>query len=204
MTAPSSNPEQTPGTGLSSRQAAPEGECGVQEVRGRESGSQGRAAASGGPESPQTPADGPEPLRVLVTGSRSWPDKRTIEAALLDCWHDATQLGAPGIVVVHGAAKGADRMAAQWAARHGQSLDPVPAGWDWCVPDCPPGHRQQRRDGAEYCPTAGHRRNQAMVDAGASVCLAFQVGGSTGTADCIRRAEAAGIPVRRFTAGDPK
>lgn len=139
------------------------------------------------------------PLRVLVTGSRAWPDASAIETALLDCWHDALQLGAPGIVVVHGAARGADRMAGQWAARAGLPWEAIPADWEHCAEDCPPGHRQER-GGREWCPTAGHRRNQAMVDAGAAVCLAFQVGESTGTADCIRRAEAAGIPVRRWEA----
>lgn len=139
------------------------------------------------------------PLRVLVTGSRAWPDRPAVETALLDAWHDALQLGAPGIVVVHGGAAGADRMAGQWAARAGVAWESVPTGWDRCAADCPPGHRRER-GGREWCPTAGHRRNQQMVDAGAAVVLAFQVGDSTGTADCIRRAKAAGIPVRRWTA----
>lgn len=41
-----------------------------------------------------------------------------------------------------------------------------------------------------------------MVDAGARYVLAFPLPGgrSRGTEDCIRRAEAAGIPVQRFKA----
>jgi hypothetical protein len=39
-----------------------------------------------------------------------------------------------------------------------------------------------------------------MVDLGAGVCLAFFKNGATnrGTADCARRAEKAGITVRKF------
>lgn len=164
-------------------------------------GASGPLAASGPEIGPQT---GAGPLRVLVTGSRRWTDAAAIETALLDCWHDALELGAPGIVVVHGAAEGADTDADRWALRHegqGVGRDPRPADWTGpCPPECRPGHRKRRRDGSEFCPTAGHRRNQAMVDAGAAVALAFQVGQSSGTADCIRRAEAAGIPVRRWSA----
>jgi hypothetical protein len=43
-----------------------------------------------------------------------------------------------------------------------------------------------------------------MVDLGADVCYAFFAGDGTaskGTADCVRRAEAAGIPVRKFYGG---
>lgn len=45
---------------------------------------------------------------------------------------------------------------------------------------------------------AGHLRNQQMVDLGADACLAFPMPGSRGTWDCVRRAEAAGIPVKVF------
>ena len=42
---------------------------------------------------------------------------------------------------------------------------------------------------------AGPKRNQAMVDSGADLCIAFPSKGSTGTIDCVERAKAAGIPV---------
>ena len=63
---------------------------------------------------------------------------------------------------------------------------------------------------------AGPVRDQAMVDAGADLCVAFHraIGNSKGTKDCLRRALAAGIPCylvaddkgrpRRIKAGDPR
>jgi hypothetical protein len=138
-------------------------------------------------------------LRVLVTGSRRWTDAEALHAALLECWYDAMELGADDITVVHGAAPGADTLADLWAIAHqglGVLVERHPADWSACAADCGPGHRRRRRDGSEYCPTAGHRRNQLMVDLGAAVCVALPLPGSSGTWDCVRRAELAGIDVR--------
>jgi hypothetical protein len=144
-------------------------------------------------------------LRVLGTGSREFTDRGLIDLVFMDCWHDATQLGADGIEVVEGEAGGADTLMREWAEANGVVVDPVPAAWEACGPECPagPGHRRQRWDGSEYCLTAGHRRNQLMVDRGAAVAVGFLVPGlpCKGTRDCLRRAEAAGIPVRSFEAG---
>jgi hypothetical protein len=113
-------------------------------------------------------------------------------------WHEALQADFDGIVVVHGGASGADRLAWEWASRSGVMVLVHVADWESCAADCRPSHRRRRRDGSEYCPTAGLRRNGAMVVEGAAVCLAFPLGASTGTRDCMRRAEAAGIPVRNL------
>jgi len=142
-------------------------------------------------------------LRVLVTGSRSWSDAEVIGGALLDCWHDAVQLGADGITVVHGDAPGADSIADLWAIGYrglGVLREPVPADWSACAPECRPGHRRRRRDGSGYCPTAGLRRNQLMVDRGAAVCIGFWRAPGAGTLDCMARAARAGIRVRGFEA----
>lgn len=135
---------------------------------------------------------------ILLTGSRAWPHPRRLEDTLLNVWHDALQDGYAGIILMHGTADGADTIGDQWARRHGVTVDPKPADWSGpCGPECQPGHRKKRRDGSTYCPLAGHRRNQHMVDQQPVLVVAAQHQGSTGTADCIRRAEAAGIPVLR-------
>lgn len=138
--------------------------------------------------------------RILVTGSRSWSDADALADVLLDTWHDATQNGHTGIVIIHGTADGADTLADLWARGNGLDVESHPADWDHCAENCPPGHRKPRARGGDYCPTAGHRRNQRMLDAGADLVVGFQRDGSRGTADCLRRAKAAGLPVRHITA----
>ncbi|MFE9461628.1 SLOG family protein [Streptomyces californicus] len=143
-------------------------------------------------------------IRILVTGSRSWEDVQGLDDALRDTWNDATQVFSPEhpVVIVHGDCyKGADFFARHWAVANGIRQERYPADWTGpCAPECPDSHRPIRGNGQSYCPTAGPRRNEAMVQLGADILVAFQRGNSSGTADCIRRATAAGIPVRRFTA----
>lgn len=125
-----------------------------------------------------------KPYRVLVTGSRDWPD-----AALIDKALQAECLVAVGerraLVVVHGGAKGADVMANQWAYRNLIPIERHPAIW---------------RPNGIYNPQAGLLRNRQMVALGADVCLAFIRNGSRGASHCARLAEEAGIPVNRYTA----
>jgi hypothetical protein len=145
--------------------------------------------------------------RVLVTDSRSWTNVSAIEYALVDVWHDATQLGG-SITVVHGACyppknragkrpiKSADFIAALCCAAYDIPMEAHPAAWGDCTSMCPNRpHVRTRADGTPYCPLAGHARNQSMVDAGAHLVLAFPAGAATGTRDCMRRAAAAGIEV---------
>lgn len=138
---------------------------------------------------------------IGLTGSRKFRDRGRLEDTLLDVWHDALQNGFTGIELMQGCAEGADTMGDQWAKRNGILVRERPADWEGpCAPDCKPGHRRRNRRGTEYCPLAGHRRNQGMVDERPELFVAAQVNGSTGTADCVRRAEAAGIPVWRVQA----
>lgn len=116
--------------------------------------------------------------RLLVTGSRNWEDREAVLIALArvtDEWPDDV------ITLVHGACPtGADHMADDiWSGFLGRPVERHPANW----------HR--------FGKGAGPRRNQEMVDLGADLCLAFILPGSRGTANCVRCAEAAGIPVRK-------
>jgi hypothetical protein len=118
--------------------------------------------------------------RLIVTGSRGLQDRDLVwDALAVARW----ELGP--LTVVHGAAPGADRLAVEWVRQH-RHLDctdePHPAQW-------------QRLGRA-----AGPVRNQDMVDAGAAVVLAFPLGRSVGTRDCMARAVKALIEVREIRA----
>lgn len=113
--------------------------------------------------------------RVLVTGSRNYDDKNTLFDALADQYE-------PGMIVVHGGARGADTIACEWVKKM-QSL-----GYQVTT-------EVHQADWYEYGKAAGPIRNEVMVDAGADVCLAFPLGESRGTRHCMSAAEKAGIPV---------
>lgn len=133
-------------------------------------------------------------VRILVTGSRQWDDADRIALVLKGV---REQPHFSTAVLVHGGARGADLLAAKAWADMGGRLHLYRAKWEQCARTCPPGHRKKRA-GASYCPTAGHRRNAAMVNDGADLCLAFTRNGSKGTAGCVSLAQRAGIPVLSF------
>ncbi|MFD1277375.1 hypothetical protein ACFQ51_52415 [Streptomyces kaempferi] len=86
---------------------------------------------------------------IAVTGAREHPDPSVVTAALADYVLNI----APGPVVVrHGdcpGKKSVDQAVAEWVAHCGAWLgvtaDPMPADWDNCAADCPPGHRRKSR-----------------------------------------------------------
>ncbi|NUS82745.1 MAG: DUF2493 domain-containing protein [Streptomyces sp.] len=132
---------------------------------------------------------------IGLTGSRRWPDVPLLETTLYLVWHDALQLGYTGIELMHGCAEGADTYGDRWARRNGILVRERPADWEGpCAADCKPGHRRRNRRNTEYCPMAGHRRNQQMVDEKPTLFVAAHYTNSSGTADCLRRARKAGIP----------
>lgn len=132
-----------------------------------------------------------DPYRVLVTGSRTWDDQRTVWQAIAA----AVTANAPRtatVVLVHGACpQGADAHAAAWVrAARGDNRRPVteethPANW---------------RPNGVLDKSAGFARNAEMVALGADVCLAFIRNGSRGASHTARLAEEAGIETRRWTA----
>lgn len=123
-----------------------------------------------------------EPFRVLVTGSRTWKDRKRLCDALEWTLHEHNS-----IVVIHGHnPDGADAMAHEWATGMANSLfvdvsvDPHPADWN------------------KHGKAAGPIRNAEMVKLGADVCLAFLTPGCKGTVNCAALAQRAGIPVTPF------
>jgi hypothetical protein len=133
-------------------------------------------------------------MRILVTASRNWTDARAIEDALLEATRYAFNRREQ-ITVVHGdCPTGGDRITVGLCRYHGWEEEPHP-----CDKECVIHGRAHMW--ATLGKAAGPIRNQAMAFDGADICLAFPLGKSSGTRDCMRRAQDAGIPVINF--GDP-
>lgn len=124
-----------------------------------------------------------QPLRILVTGSRSWSNEDAVRDGILWALGTYTTIGPP--VLVHGAcpAGGADWIADKvWReimTTHGDWMAQPETHW---ISDHP----------------SFAARNQHMVDLGATCCLAFATSWASGTGQTARMARTAGIPVRDY------
>lgn len=115
----------------------------------------------------------PFPLsnRVLVTGGRDYNDTAFLVGTLNE-FHETT----PITLLIHGAARGADRIANEWAARVGIPVAAYPALW------------------TRYKLCAGPIRNREMLLLGKpDVVIAFK--GNSGTRDMMDISRRAGIKV---------
>lgn len=115
--------------------------------------------------------DGWETMKVLVCGGRDYDDRDKLFAVL-----DRAHFLNPITTIISGCAKGADDLGARWAHRRGIGVHYFMADW------------------SKFGRAAGPMRNQAMlVDGNPDIVIAFP--GGRGTADMVRRARAAGVPV---------
>lgn len=137
---------------------------------------------------------------VLVCGGRDYVDEVRVRSALTALEHKYLRKFRG---LIHGAAKGADRLAKQWqddriALEYAQCADNrrIDAkgllGWQrnpemWCA-----GYPA---DWEKHGPAAGPIRNQYMLDNNPGIELVIAFPGGKGTADMVRRAKAKGIPV---------
>jgi hypothetical protein len=122
-------------------------------------------------------------IRVLVTGSREWPQPSTVYTAL---W--AAQAADRNMVVIHGGhRKGADLFAAVWAeqSRCPQERFPV-TPHEWKTPG----------------KAAGPIRNHRMLDTRPDLVLAFIHDGSRGATGCLEEAKRRGIPWACYRTAD--
>ncbi len=110
-------------------------------------------------------------MRVLVCGGRDYADQQAVDAVLRTVSEHA--------VIVHGAARGADSLAANFADATGRKVEAYPADWD------------------QYGKAAGAIRNKQMLDTGIDVVIAFP--GGRGTAHMKGIAREAGVPVLEVT-----
>lgn len=122
---------------------------------------------------------------VLVCGGRDFNDKDQLFLILDDMcirrgWttekpaKDSNWL--PRVKIIAGAARGADRLAIDWAVINWCQFEEYPAQWN------------------KYGKSAGYKRNQQMLDEGKpDLVVAFE--GGKGTAMMVKIAKKAGIEV---------
>lgn len=109
-------------------------------------------------------------MRVLVCGGREFTDRALVFRVL-------SRLNPAEIC--HGAARGADTLAAEWADTYDVPAAPYPV---------------YKKDWDQYGKSAGHRRNQQMLDDfQPDGVVAFS--GGRGTADMVSKATWARVPV---------
>lgn len=124
--------------------------------------------------------------RLLITGSRNFGNQGNFDIALMrtalkDARRRLADAGFDRIILVHGAARGADQLAASVGKSMGFVPEAHPAQWD------------------VHGKAAGPIRNKEMVDLGADLMLAFPRGQSRGTRGCMQLAAEAGIEIVNVT-----
>lgn len=120
-------------------------------------------------------------MKVIVTGSRDWPDDIAVWSALFSSFKESEEKGEPLHVVHGGCPTGADAFAADWCRRareFGFNVFEIVFEADWSI-----GRK------------AGPERNKRMIKAGADKVLAFNRNDSRGTTGTMKLAAAHGIPI---------
>lgn len=111
-------------------------------------------------------------MKVLVCGSRDFNDYKQLEEVL-----DGISIS----TILHGAARGADTLAGEYASRHGIDCISFPADWD------------------QYGKSAGPLRNIKMLTEGNPDLVVASVGpNSIGTKHMVKIARWAGKEVKEI------
>lgn len=116
-------------------------------------------------------SDAPDGMRVLVCGGRDYYDRIAVFDTL-DLLHEQRSI----ILIIHGAARGADSLADDWANARGIAVKWYRADWQ------------------AYGKLAGPIRNRQMLEDGKPDGVVAFPGGA-GTANMIKLAKAAGLIV---------
>lgn len=115
-------------------------------------------------------------MRILACGDREWTDRQLLSEVL-------DSVGAQyawDFVLIHGAARGADTMAAEWAESRDIPVVSFPAQWE------------------KYGRAAGPVRNEEMLKMGIDLVVAFHddIRKSRGTKHMVGIARRDGVPVK--------
>ena len=87
-------------------------------------------------EIPDSVSDETLSKRILMTGSRDWIDVASVRSAIKKALK-ILAVDPENATLIHGAAKGADSLAAIVAQEMGLTIEPHPAKWDVHSANCP-------------------------------------------------------------------
>ncbi len=140
-------------------------------------------------------------MRLLICGSRDWTETAIVRALIRGCFPNGPSQNDR---LIEGCCEtGADKIGHDYLGDNVGFHMHFPAEWEKCGSECPPGgHARRNARGILYCPGAGPRRNQKMIDEGQpDVVLAFtnDLKKSKGTKDMVQKAKSAGIPTYVIT-----
>lgn len=127
-----------------------------------------------------------KPFRLLVTGSRSWPESFNwpVQCVLDDVFSSVLSRHW-NMILVHGhCRKGIDQLADDWALDVGCAVERWPAQWT---------HK-----------AAGIRRNELMVQSRPDMCYAFIHNNSSGATHCANYAIENGIYTLKLQIDDSR
>ena len=109
-------------------------------------------------------------MKIVVTGSRDWDDVETVEETLSEF--------PEGTILIHGNARGLDKIAAAIGEKRGFDVRAFHADW------------------SRHGRAAGPIRNRDMLEQEPYIVLAFPLPDSKGTVNCMNQARDMGICVR--------
>lgn len=126
---------------------------------------------------------------LCICGSRDIDDYDLIKLAIE---LGIAELKIKPTTIIHGGAKGVDKIAGEICKSKGYNVVAMPANWN-NIKDKDPKYIKTNNWGKKYNCMAGFERNKEMVDI-ADALIAINLG-TNGTNDSIKRAKERGIPL---------
>ena len=144
-------------------------------------------------------------MRIIIAGSRGFSDYEFLKQnciAIISKEQYDNEIPTAELEIVSGGAKGADALGERFATEFGITLKVMQADWK----DMTPPVVKRTNEFGEYNALGGSKRNWKMAayarENGGGILIAFDKGGTKGTADMMKAAKNNELTVYRIECGD--